>query len=166
MRTITKSKLHKIDLNLWSKIARTLQKNICAKCLYDNLLEGVLSLKEAKAKATKRVDTHHIFTKGMHHSIEFDLDNAICLCFYHHRFWIHNTAIAERQRDDFAIWFLGEEKYNELVLKSQQLIKTDMNFYVDNFIRLYNIAKEMDIDVSKIVPKYIIQELLEVKDES
>ena len=163
MKKITKSRLRDACLDLWSLLARTHDRFMCMKCYYDNLEKGIPVL-EARRKATKKVDAHHIFTKGMHHSIELDLDNAISLCFAHHKFWIHSVAIPEKERKDFVIWVLGKEKYDELVLKSKQLVKTNMDFYVQNFIRLYDTAMAENLRPDKIVPKYIVKELYEVKE--
>ena len=163
MKKITKSRLRNACLDLWSLLARTRDRFMCMKCYYDNLEKGIPVL-EARRRATKKVDAHHIFTKGMHHSIELDLDDAISLCFAHHKFWIHSVAIPEKEREDFIIWFLGKEKYDKLVFKSKQLVKTNMDFYVQNFIRLYNIAMAENLRPDKIVPKYIVKELYEVKE--
>lgn len=160
MREVKKTRLHQINLKLWSLIARALQKNVCAKCYSDNLIRG-MSIAEARKKATKNVDAHHIFTKGKYHSTEFDLDDAMCLCFYHHRYWIHSTAIPEKERDDFLIWFLGEEGYKKLWFKSRQLVKTNMEFYVENFVRLYDKAMAMNLEPWKVTPRYIVKELYE-----
>ena len=157
MKKITKSRLRDACLDLWSLLARTHDRFMCMKCYYNNLEKGI-SVLEARRKATKKVDAHHIFTKGMHHSIELDLDNAMPLCFAHHK-WIHSVAIPEKEREDFIIWFLGKEKYDKLILKSKQLVKTNMDFYVQNFIRLYDTAVAENLEPWKIVPRYIVKEL-------
>jgi hypothetical protein len=165
MREITKSRLREINYKLWSLIVRNRCKSVCAKCYLDNLAKG-MTPEEAKEKATKHVDAHHIFEKGMNHSLMFDLDNGICLCFYHHKYWIHSIAIPEKDREDFIIKVIGPDKYEELWWKSKQIVKTNLAFYVENFQRLYDIAMAENLRPDKIVPKYIVEKLYEeVKDD-
>jgi hypothetical protein len=120
-----------------------------------------MSPEEAKEKATKYVDAHHIFEKGMNHSLMFDLDNGICLCFYHHKYWIHSIAIPEKDREDFIIKVIGPDKYEELWWKSKQIVKTNLAFYVENFQRLYDIAMAENLRPDRLVPRYIVKELYE-----
>jgi hypothetical protein len=162
MREITKSRLREINYKLWSSIVRNRCESVCAKCYLDNLAKG-MTPEEAKEKATKHVDAHHIFEKGMNHSLMFDLDNGICLCFYHHKYWIHSIAIPEKDREDFIIKVIGKEKYEELEAKSKQIVKTNLEFYVENFRRLYDIAMAENLRPWEIVPKYIVKLYEEVK---
>jgi hypothetical protein len=159
MREITKPKLREINYKLWSLIVRKQWNSVCLKCYSDNLEKG-MSPEEAKKAATKQVDAHHIFEKGMNHSVMFDPDNGITLCFYHHKYWIHSTAIPEQEREDFIIKAIGESKYAELCEKKRQLVKTNMDFYVENFKKLYAICKAEGIEeAKKIVPQYVLKEL-------
>jgi len=159
MREITKSRLREINYKLWSLIVRNRYESVCAKCYLDNLKKG-MGPGEAKKKATKHVDAHHIFEKGMNHSLMFDIDNGICLCFYHHKYWIHSIAIPEKEREDFIIKVIGPDKYEELWWKSKQIVKTDIEFYIENFKRLMNYCVDENIGTSKVVPQYIVKELL------
>jgi hypothetical protein len=159
MREITKSKLREINYKLWSLIVRKKWNSVCLKCYADNLKKG-MSPEKAREKATKQVDAHHIFEKGMNHSLMFEPDNGITLCFYHHKHWIHSTAIPEKEREDFIIQAIGESKYAELCEKKRQLVKTNMDFYIENLRKLYNICIKEGIDTTKIVPQYIVKQFL------
>jgi hypothetical protein len=153
MRTLTKKRLTQINDDLWSLIVRTRDNYICEFC----------------HTKTKHTEAHHIIGKD-NKSVRWDIQNGISLCYYHHRFWIHGGKMTDEKRIEFYESILGDE-YDELKIRARRIVKFNLDFCKEEFVRLYNIAVEMGLDVSKIVPKYVtkelfqyvIKELLEVK---
>ena len=78
---------------------------LCAKCGLQKLLQAA-----------------HIFSKGSHPSLRYDLDNVIGLCLRCHIFWAHRDPVA------FVDWV--EQKYpgrvDQLRLAAQMPRKIDL----------------------------------------
>jgi predicted restriction endonuclease len=60
---------------------------------------------------------HHIFSRG-YKSTRWDIENGVALCYYHHFYFAHQKFEEFR---DVIIDLIGEEKYDELKLKSKEI---------------------------------------------
>lgn len=66
-------------------------------------------------EAGARLHAAHIFSKGGFPHLRHDEDNAIALCYRHHRWWAHIDPV------DFTEWVrghLGEERYEALKVRA------------------------------------------------
>lgn len=68
--------LKKQALELWSQIIRS--KGICEYC----------------GKPSRRLNAHHILSKKHYPEFIFELQNGICLCWSHHRYYAHLESVA------------------------------------------------------------------------
>jgi hypothetical protein len=81
---------------LWSEIIRSRGK--CEKC-----------------GRTDTLAAHH-YHRRVKFNTRWDLENGVCLCFYHHIYWAHKDT------DESRDWFhdkLGEEKFNNLKIRAR-----------------------------------------------
>ena len=109
MTKYQKNKLKK----LLSEACLARDKNRCLKC------GGV-----------KTLCASHIYPKGTHRKMEFDLDNVITLCYRHHIHWWHKHPI------EAAEWIkitIPKARYERLKLRSQVIDKTPLDY---NLIKL------------------------------
>jgi len=94
-------KRDKFDI-VFSKLIRSLAGHRCEYC----------------HKSTGQIDCAHIFGRRHRHT-RWDIDNAVALCRYHHRFFSENPIL-------FFDWLnshIGEEKLDSLRLKAHQVKK-------------------------------------------
>ena len=73
-RTVNKKKLEKECLNLWQQIIKLRAGNKCEFYRCNKTAEHY------------KLDAHHIFSKGTHKHLKFDVDNGLCLCILNHTF--------------------------------------------------------------------------------
>lgn len=93
---------------LWSKLVKVKARGKCEHCW-----------------KTKRLNSHHIFTRN-NYATRFDLDNGICLCSWCHtmskKFSAHKTPL------EFAEWIISvrwQERYDRLKLKAHSVRDKD-----------------------------------------
>jgi hypothetical protein len=139
MREIDKKKLREINDKLWSLAVRNRDNYTCRMC----------------GTQTKNAEAHHIIGRD-NKVLRWDIDNGISLCFYCHRYKIHGGKMGEEERIEF---YRKVSDYDKLKEKSTQIVKANLDFYVENFKRLYNLVKDTP-EVKKIVPQYVLKELL------
>ena len=68
--------------------------------------------------------------------------------------------MTDEKRIEFYESIFGDE-YDELKIRSRQIVKFNLEFCIENFIRLYDIAMAENLRSDKIVPRYIVKELYE-----
>ena len=143
MRKVTKHRLIQINDDLFSLIVRTWNNYICEFC----------------HTKTNHVEVHHIIGRD-NKAVRWDFQNGISLCYFHHRFWIHGGKMTDEKRIEFYESILGND-YDELKIRARRVVKFNLEFCIENFIRLYNIAMAENLEPWKIVPRYIVKELYE-----
>lgn len=111
----TKTQLIKYLDKLWSRYVRS-NYNACIIC-----------------GSNHHLNSHHIFSRR-YFSTRFDPDNGVSLCYPHH---IHLAHSKFEEFRDKILEIFGEEKYNDLKQKSQQIKK----WTVDELIEL---TKELE----------------------
>jgi hypothetical protein len=79
-----------------------------------------------RCKTRKWVEACHIFGKGAHPGMRFELENGIPLCRVCHR----RIDTDHKAKELFAHFYLGEERYARLDLMSQGRGKTDMDLVI------------------------------------
>ena len=101
VKRLTKSVLtKKLDIE-WSRIIRTRGEK-CAVCGKDGTLHAA-----------------HIFSRKSR-STRWDLDNGVCLCYYHHLHWAHKEPILF---NDFIREYLGDERLEALKQRAKSVRK-------------------------------------------
>jgi hypothetical protein len=63
--------------------------------------------------------------------------------------------MGEEERIEF---YRKVSDYDKLREKSTQIVRADLEFYMENFKRLYNLVKDTP-EAKKVVPQYILKEL-------
>ena len=115
-----KAIIKKLD-TLWSKAVRLRDNFTCQRC----------------GRQHKHVQAAHIFSRN-NKSVRWDIDNGITLCHYCHIYWAHREPV------EFTKWVidrLGEEKFNELEKKANQIA--------------YNLDyEEIEENLKKLIEKY------------
>jgi len=101
VKTKSKKNISKSLDTAWSKLVRDKFNHKCAVC------------------GATPVQAHHIFTRG-YKSTRWDIDNGIALCYKHHFYLAHSKFEEFR---DFVIDLMGEEQYNDLKKRSQEIYK-------------------------------------------
>jgi hypothetical protein len=144
MRTLTKKHLTQINDKLWSLIVRTRDNFVCKMC----------------GTQTKHSEAHHIIGKD-NKAVRWDIDNGVTLCYYHHRFWMHGGKMTEEKRIEFYKKVLGRDSYWMLRARSVCVVKFNLDFCKEEFVRLYDIAMAENLRPWEIVPRYIVKELYE-----
>lgn len=94
-------------LDLWAEAVKIKYDYKCAYC--------------GKTNKQVKLNSHHIFSRR-HKATRYDLENGICLCVGHHKFY----PFSAHESPAFVIWmvdFIGQEKYNELKVKANQIKK-------------------------------------------
>lgn len=94
-------------LDLWAEAVKVKYDYKCAYCGKDN--------KQVK------LNSHHIFSRR-NQSTRYDLENGICLCVGHHKFY----PFSAHESPEFVLWmvdFIGREKYDKLKVKANQIKK-------------------------------------------
>ena len=94
-------KRDKFDI-VFSKLIRSLAGHKCEFC----------------RKVDTRVECAHIFGRRAK-STRWDINNAVSLCHYHHRYFTENPVLFF----DWLSEYLGEERLDALRLKSHQVKK-------------------------------------------
>jgi hypothetical protein len=84
-----------------------------------------------------------------------DRGNGITLCYYHHKNWLVKAS-----REDIDKFYESITDYDYLKQKANQIIKFNLDYCIREFKRLMNYCVNMNIDTSKVVPRYIVKELL------
>jgi hypothetical protein len=140
MREITKKRLIQINDDLWSLIVRNRDNYTCRMC----------------GTKTKSGEAHHIIGRD-NKALRWDIDNGITLCFYCHRYKIHGGKMSEEDKIKF---YKSVSNYDELKTRSR-IVKFNLEFVIENFNRLYDIAMAENLRPDKIVPRYIVKELYE-----
>lgn len=74
----------------------------------------------------KWVEAAHVFNKGAHPGMRFELDNGIPLCRTCHR----RIDTDHKAKELFSKFYLGEERYARLDLMSQGRGKTDVSMVI------------------------------------
>ena len=91
-----------------------------------------------KCERCNRVDdtlqTSHVFSRS-HLSVRWDFDNAFCFCASCHWWWHKNPPYTK----DCSIKILGEDVYDELVKRKEQICKRS----IENLIEMRDSFKEM-----------------------
>jgi 5-methylcytosine-specific restriction endonuclease McrA len=93
--------------NIYSKAIRLMNKNTCEYC--KKFFQDGIGLQ-----------VHH-FKSRRKESTRYDTENLICLCNYHHRYFHENPDI----QVEFMIEKLGKERYDNLIIRSNQYMKKD-----------------------------------------
>ena len=94
-------KRDKYDI-VFSKLIRSLAGHRCEYC----------------KKADGQIDCAHIFGRRHRHT-RWDVDNAVALCRYHHRYFSENPVLFF----DWLSAYLGDERLDALRLKAHQVKK-------------------------------------------
>lgn len=86
--------------DLCRKIVRSRDKERCVIC-----------------GSTNRLQVAHIFSKGAHPSMRFEIDNLLLTCYHCHHHFLHKAPCEAR---DWIKQYLGEEKFERLYLMANQ----------------------------------------------
>jgi len=148
MKKITKRRLIQINDDLFSLIIRTRDNFVCQKCLQD---------KGDKAKPNKHNNAHHIIGRE-NKAVRWDIDNGVTLDYYHHKNWLVKAS-----REDIDKFYESITDYDELKLRAKRIIKFNLEFCKEEFVKLAGYFTQ--VELAQVVPKYIIKELLEVKND-
>ncbi len=102
------------------------------------LLSEIIRLRDRKCqfcgRSDRKMDASHIWPKGTYSSMQFLPDNVKLLCsFPCHMSWWHGNPAESGQ---WVKEFLGEEKYNNLLKRSQQSVTVNRVFLEQTEIEL------------------------------
>jgi hypothetical protein len=112
-------------------------KGLHKKC--EKLWSEYIHLRDRVCRVCGGIDNtspHHICIRNKH-SVCFDPDNGVLLCFKHHR-WAHDSVSA------FKSWLektFGVDQIFALHRKSNDLVKLDRSFYEENIANLLRLIK-------------------------
>ena len=87
--------------------------------------------------------------------MRWNIDNGITLCYYHHKNWLVKAS-----REDIDKFYESVTDYDELKIRANKIIKFNLEFCKEEFVRLMNYCVDMNIDTLKIIPRYIVKQLL------
>jgi len=96
-------------MQLWSDIIHKRDK-VCVIC--------------GKSEREGKLDAHHVWSRGGHKSVRYDLDNGCLLCFYCHRVKVHQQGAQE-----LGLWLVdkhGKEWFQNLKTRAKTSGKLDM----------------------------------------
>lgn len=82
-----------------------------------------------KCGRTQKLQASHVYPKGTHRSMEYDLDNVKTLCYCCHIHWWHKNPI------ESATWF--NEKYPDRAKRLKLMSQTSHGVPDYNLIKLY-----------------------------
>ncbi len=87
----------------WQRAVKERDGHACQKCGYNVYPRGL--------------HAHHIFSKGAHPHMRFDVEDGITLCLRHHLYWAHTDGC------EFTEWlktWMGEERYTVLLQRAKR----------------------------------------------